>query len=369
MKIVLIISRIIVGLLFIFSGLVKANDPLGLSYKMQEFFEVWGWNAFNDYTLILSLLMNGFEIIAGVAVLLGWRMKTFSWLLLLLIIFFTFLTGYAVLSGKIKTCGCFGDCLPLTPIQSFLKDIFLLILIVIIFIKRRMVQPLIQSAANGWLIFLTVIGCVVLQWYVLKHLPIVDCLPYKKGNNLLQQMQVPKGFVPDSSAINFVYKKDGKEVEFDLDHFPEDFNDSTYVFIDRVQRLVRKGTAQPPITDFTLVSLSGTDTVSAILNQPNKYVLVMLKDAAVAGKDWARHTIEIAKACAQKSIPVFVVTATMTDAQSQLFNTDNIYFLTGDATIIKTAARDNPTFMVMQQANVLGKYANADYTKVLHHLQ
>ena len=103
MRIAVTIARIIVGLLFIFSGLVKANDPLGLSYKMQEFFEVWGLNFLDDYTLAFALVMNAFEIVAGVAVLLGWQMKTFSWLLLLLIIFFTFLTGYALFSGKIKT--------------------------------------------------------------------------------------------------------------------------------------------------------------------------------------------------------------------------------------------------------------------------
>src|SRR6516225_1804625 len=136
MKTLLNIARWIVGILFIISGLVKANDPLGLSYKMQEFFEVWGWDFFNAFTLSFSILMIAFEIIAGVAVLLGWRMKLFSWLLLLLIIFFTFLTGYAVLSGKIRTCGCFGDCIPLTPIQSFIKDLILFVLILILFRYR-----------------------------------------------------------------------------------------------------------------------------------------------------------------------------------------------------------------------------------------
>src|SRR6201746_55580 len=128
----LLVIRWIVGLLFIFSGLIKANDPLGLSYKMQEFFEAWNWYSLNDYTLVLSLIMNVFEVLAGIAVIIGWRMKLFSWLLLLLIIFFAFLTGYAVFSGKIKTCGCFGDCLPLTPVQSFIKDLILFVLILIL---------------------------------------------------------------------------------------------------------------------------------------------------------------------------------------------------------------------------------------------
>ncbi len=122
MKVFISIARLIVGTLFIFSGLIKANDPLGLSYKMQEFFEVWNLQSFNNYTLTLSVIMIAFEIIAGVAVLTGWKMKIFSWLLLVLILFFTFLTAYALFSGKIRECGCFGDCIPLQANQSFIKD-------------------------------------------------------------------------------------------------------------------------------------------------------------------------------------------------------------------------------------------------------
>src|SRR4051812_30614258 len=141
MKRSLIIIRWFVGLLFIFSGLIKANDPLGLSYKMQEFFEVWGWNFLDNYTLAFSVAMIAFEIIAGVAVLVGWQMRLFSWLLLLLIIFFTFLTGYALFSGKVRECGCFGDCIPLTADQSFMKDLILLILIAFIFWQRNKIKP------------------------------------------------------------------------------------------------------------------------------------------------------------------------------------------------------------------------------------
>src|SRR6476659_3270854 len=171
MKKLLIVIRWIVGLLFIFSGLVKANDPLGLSYKMQEFFEAWNWYSFNDYTLAFSLIMNVFEVLAGVAVIIGWRMKLFSWLLLLLILFFTFLTGYALFSGRIKTCGCFGDCLPLTPAQSFGKDIFLLILILILFVYRHQIHSALPPRrAMGWLFVITGL-MVYAQFYVLKNLP------------------------------------------------------------------------------------------------------------------------------------------------------------------------------------------------------
>src|SRR5205085_4965337 len=145
MKPAVTIIRILTGLLFIFSGLVKAIDPLGLSYKMQEFFELWGMTQFNEHTLWLSVVMIAFEIIAGAALLLGWQMKLFSWLLLLLIIFFTFLTGYAYLSGKFKNCGCFGDCIPITPLTSFGKDVVLTILIVFLFVKRKWIKPVFSA--------------------------------------------------------------------------------------------------------------------------------------------------------------------------------------------------------------------------------
>src|SRR4029077_9531742 len=145
MKVLLNITRVFVGLLFIFSGLIKANDPLGLSYKMQEFFEIWGMEKFNSWTLASSVLMNGFEIIAGFALLLGWRIRLFSWLLLLLILFFTFLTGYTYATGKPTNCGCFGDCLLITSKTSFLKDIALTLLIGFLFANRIKIRPLFTS--------------------------------------------------------------------------------------------------------------------------------------------------------------------------------------------------------------------------------
>src|SRR3984957_21067020 len=150
-------ARLLVGILFIFSGLIKANDPLGLSYKMQEFFEVWNLSALYTWTLGFSVVMIVFEILAGVAVILGWRMRLFAWLLLLLIIFFSFLTGYAVISGKIRECGCFGNCIPLQAMGSFLKDLMLFLLIGILFIYRKDIQPLISGKNSQIILILTLI--------------------------------------------------------------------------------------------------------------------------------------------------------------------------------------------------------------------
>jgi len=366
MKQLINIARIIVGILFIFSGLVKANDPLGLSYKMQEFFEVWGWSFLNDFSLSFSILMIAFEIIAGVAVLLGWRMKLFSWLLLLLIIFFTFLTGYAVLSGKIRTCGCFGDCIPLTATQSFTKDLILTALIVFIFIYRNQVQPLFTAKTCGRILMLTVLFSFALQGYVFKHLPVVDCLPYKVGRNIQQQMKVPPGAVADSTVITFVYNKQGKQVEFTSDKFPDDFDDSLYHFVKRYDKLIREGNAQPAIKDFVLTSLSGTDSTQAILEQKGAALFLFVKDKMdsrfeTKENQQLRLIIEYAKS---KVIPLYLITNTREVANEYTLATkDTPVSFMCDAVAIKTAARANPTLYLLKDGTIQHKWAYADFSK------
>lgn len=368
MKFFIAAVRIIVGILFIFSGLIKANDPMGLSYKMQEFFEVWGMSFLDDYTLAFAVIMNTFEIVAGVAILIGWRIRLVSWLLLLLIIFFTFLTGYAMLSGKIKTCGCFGDCIPLTPLTSFTKDLILLVLILIIIAKKSLVKPILANFANVAIIVLSTICCFAVQRHVLNHLPVVDCLAYKKGNNILEKMKLPEGAVADSFAIKFKYQKNGKDVLFDMDHFPDDF-DSTYVYVDRVQELVRPGTAAAPINDFFLFGDNGEDTTQAILNQEGEYIMLFSKNTGDAETNWDKNAKAVSDAAAKKGIPFYVVTATVDAAQKLLPKSAAVHYLKGDATVLKTAGRVNPTYFVMKGALVTGKFANADYEKVIEALK
>lgn len=352
MKILLLVIRWVVGLLFIFSGLVKANDPLGLAYKMQEFFEVWGLHGLQDYTLWFSLLMNTFEVVAGVAVIVGWRMKLFSWLLLILIVFFTFLTGYAVLSGKIKTCGCFGDCIPLSAEQSFIKDLILLALIIFLFLMRNKIQPALTSKNAIKTILFSLIATAFLQYRDLKYLPVVDCLPYKKGNDIVQQMQVPAGAIPDSLTLNFVYKKNGKIINFDQAHFPDDF-DSTYEYLDRKDIVAKKGNGLvAPIADFSLQTLSGADTTRGIF-QTDKYILVMARDFEEY-EQWKTAIHAFIQEAQSKHVPIFLVTA---DANSASEHFRTIEILKCDATVMKTAARVKPTIMLMERSKIKEKFS------------
>jgi uncharacterized membrane protein YphA (DoxX/SURF4 family) len=370
MKLLVNISRIIVGVLFIFSGLIKANDPLGLSYKMEEFFDVWHFHLLDSYTLFFSVVMIVFEIVAGVAILLGWRMKLFSWLLLLLIIFFSFLTGYAFLSGKIHECGCFGNCIPLTSGESFTKDMALLVLILFLFIYQNKIKSIFSSLINITVLLLITVFSFSIQWFVLHQLPVIDCLPYKIGNNIIDKMKPPPGAVPDSSVISFVYEKDGKQIEFTADKFPADFNDS-YKFVKRYDKLIRKGNAEADIKDFDLFTESGTDTTISILETKGFKIFLFAKEIPETDPAWNKEFIVILSMAETKNIPVYLISADDVGAKDYLIKNNlsgKITFFKCDATAIKTAARVNPTMYLLKQAIILNKWGAADFENSLEEI-
>lgn len=376
MKSILTISRYVVGILFIFSGLIKANDPLGLAYKMQEFFEVWGASGWlpgfmhwlSQFALSFSVIMIALEIVIGVSVLTAWKMHFFGWILLALTIFFTFLTGYAHLSGKFRSCGCFGDCIPLTPKTSFIKDLILLFFVLIIFFFRKKIKSNLSSLGNVSILFLSVCFSFGMQWYVLKHLPLVDCLPFKKGNNLPEQMVIPPGAIPDSTVITFMYKKDGATVEFTADDFPEDFDDSLYHFVKRYDKLIRKGNAEPAIHDFVLTTPSGNDTTLQVLQTPGYFGFLFIKDDPGQGQ-WATQVSTIFSTFQQQNIPMFIITNNA-DGITPYFETiPNAFFLKCDGVPIKTAARANPTLYLLQGGTVQNKWGYADWDKALKQIE
>ena len=364
MKVTVNIARVIVGVLFIFSGLVKANDPLGLSYKMQEFFELWGMHQFNSWTLLMSVLMNAFEIIAGFALLLGWRIKLFSWLLLLLIVFFTFLTGYTYVTGTPKNCGCFGDCLPITPKTSFVKDLILLVLIGLLFWKQKFIKSLFPGKTTTISMFGITLLSFGMQWYALSYLPFVDCLPYKKGNNINEKMKMPSNAIPDSTVITFIYEKEGKQVEFTADKFPADFNSTAYKLIKRYDRIVRKGkNNQPPISGFNLSGVTNEDSTQVILQQPYA-ILLFCEDFSVPVSKWEKKFSAIYADAKAKNIPAYLVTTQPTEAAIKLSGTSfsNIQVFKCDNTAIRTAARTNPCLYVLKQGTILGKWSRHHFS-------
>jgi uncharacterized membrane protein YphA (DoxX/SURF4 family) len=375
MRIAVTTARILTGLLFIFSGLVKAIDPRGLAYKMQEFFEAWAHDGYmkglmeslNDYALSFSIIMITLEVVVGVALLIGWQKKLTTWILLLLILFFTFLTSYVLFSGKIRACGCFGDCIPLTPLQTFSKDIILLILAILLLVKRKYITPIAKPFFSFLCILLATILTLALQFYVLKHLPLVDCLPYKKGNDVLKLRQMPADAIQDKFEYVFTYEKDGVKKEF---HGVGSLPDSTWKFSERKQVLVEKGKNNVPlINDFSLTTESGNDTTEVILGQNTDYYLLFIKDLNDYPANWDED-IRVIQRITDKNIPVYIVTS-QRDKVKEKFGK---YVLQGkeyspliftcDVTAIKTVARTNPTLYKMKGPVVQDKWGWPDFDEV-----
>ncbi len=374
MKLTVTIARYLTGLLFIFSGLVKAIDPRGLAYKMQEFFEAWANAGFmkglmeqlGHHALGFSVFMITLEVVVGLALLLGWQKKMVSWVLFALILFFTFLTSYVLFSGKIRACGCFGDCIPITPIQTFTKDIILLLLSVLLLVKQKYIFPITKPVVCFILVLLSTLATLSLQFYVMKYLPVRDCLPYKIGNNILELRKMPANAIPDQYAIQFIYQKNGEQKEFSAEALP----DSSWEFVDRKQKLVAAGKNNTPlINDFTLNTLSGNDTTEAILSQSGIYYLLFIKDVESISEKFKADQ-ELAVAANEKGIPFYIVTA----RREMISNRYDQHFLKGakieipvfscDATAIKTAARADMVLYKMKGAVVEHKWGWGDFGKV-----
>jgi uncharacterized membrane protein YphA (DoxX/SURF4 family) len=362
MKYFLWLLRIVVGVLFIFSGLVKANDPLGLSYKMDEFFEVWGMVWAMKYSLALSVIMIAFEIIAGVALLLGYAFRIFSFLLLLLITFFTFLTAYVLFSGKIKECGCFGDCIKITNEETFYKDVALLIMILILFFFRNRIRPLFKRYVGTSLLVITTFLAFGIQWWALEHLPFYDCLPFKKGVNISVDRQIPPGAIPDQYESVMIYKKDGVEKEFTMENYP--WEDTTWVFVDRKDKLIKKGNAEPKIKDFVISDYDGNDLTEQVLAQPGYTFLLYVKDPGKARKDNVDELHALIADSKKNNNPFYILCAADREKAEQLrkeWNLGDVQFYVLDGTVVKTAMRSNPGLMLLEQGVIQNKWSFRDY--------
>jgi uncharacterized membrane protein YphA (DoxX/SURF4 family) len=372
MKAAVTIARILTGGLFIFSGLVKAIDPRGLAYKMGEFFEAWAhdgilpglMNSLHDYALSFSIIMITLEVVVGVALLIGWQKKLTTWILLLLILFFTFLTSYVLFSGKIRACGCFGDCIPLTPIQTFSKDIILLLLSIFLLVQRKYILPLAKPFLSFLFILLISAATLFLQWYVLRHLPLTDCLPYKKGNDILKLREMPADAVPDKYEYVFVYEKGGEKKEFNVSALP----DSTWTFTERKQKLVQKGKNNVPlINDFSFTTAAGNDTTAAILGQQGEYFLLFIGYMNDYPANWDGD-IRLTKELMTKGKKLYIITSQSKEVEkrfsNQLGSEAVPLIFTCDGTAIKTAARANPAMFRMNGPVVQQKWSWADFEKV-----
>lgn len=367
-NILLWIARILVGLLFIFSGLIKANDPMGFGYKLQEYFHVLNLNFLNDYASWIAIFLCALEIILGALLIIGVAGKKVAWGLLLLIIFFTFLTFYSAFFEVVKSCGCFGDAIPLTPWQSFFKDLILLILIVYIFIKRDQIKPFIRSLfTRNLLTAFIIIASFGIGIYTYYFLPFVDFLPYKEGNNIPALMKVPEGAEPD--VYEHIYELKNKtsnetKTVTDKEYMGQKLweDENWEVVGDPKSTLVKKG-FEVKIPDLIITDMEGSDRTEEIVNNPYYNFIVVSTDLKkmspfdLAALDRINSTIR--DLSVDYNIRAILATASSSDEVNYLNDQMDLMLETFyvDAVPLKSMVRANPGVMLMLNGTVIKKWS------------
>jgi uncharacterized membrane protein YphA (DoxX/SURF4 family) len=363
-NIALTISRIVVGLLFIFSGLIKANDPLGFGYKLQEYFEVFHISFLNDYAPAIAILLCTLEIVLGALLLLGFWANKVAWGLLLLIIFFTFLTFYSAFFEVVTSCGCFGDAIPLTPWQSFSKDLILLALIIIIFRQREHLKPLIANSRAQDLVagFILVLS-LGFGLYTYNFQPILDFLPYKIGNNIPALMITPPGAPQDVYEItyNLKNKKSGEEKKMtDKEYIKTQiWKDTNWEIVgDPVNKLIKKG-YDVKIKDLKITDSQGTDYNKELLENPYYNLVVVAYDLSKANKKGIGDLNALAINAAE-NFNIRSVLLTSNSAQSaEEFSAQNklvMEIFYADGIPLKSMVRANPGLLLLKNGTVINKW-------------
>ncbi len=356
-------ARIFVGLLFIFSGLIKINDPLGFSYKLEEYFEIFHITFLNGLALSIAILLCSLEIILGFALLIGVRAVKVAWGLLLLIIFFAFLTFYSAYFKVVQSCGCFGDAIPLTPWQSFSKDLFLLLLILVLFFNRRKIQPLFTSKTGDQLLVAATIVSVGIGIYTYNFLPVIDFLPYKIGANIPDEMKTPPGAQPDEYELTYHLqnKKTGaKKVMTNTEYLKSNiWKDNDWKVVGEPEsRLVKTGFA-PKIRDLSIQDAQGNDYTKELLSNPFYNLVIIAYDLNKTDDD-AIDRLNALAINLTENFNIRTVLITSNSAQdAQAFSKQHhlvteIFY--ADEVPLKTMVRANPGILLLKNGIVINKW-------------
>ncbi|MDN5212592.1 DoxX family protein [Fulvivirgaceae bacterium BMA12] len=348
MKIIIHAARWIVGLLFIVSGIIKVNDPIGTAIKMQEYFEVFAtdiagfFHVLVPYALFFAVFLSVLEVVLGIAVLINYRMRLTTRVLLVIIVFFTFLTFYSAKFNKVTDCGCFGDAIKLTPWESFSKDLVLIVLIGILFIYWQKFKALLPDRTGTIVVVATFALNTFLAIYAINHLPFVDFRAYKIGANLAKSMEPS-----EKLRYQYIMTKDGQEHKFD--QYP---TTGGYEYKDMV---LLNPEAAPKITDYNIWNDEGDFTQASF--EGTRLVIISYDVRKSDVKSFQDINQLIA---GLKNGVVEPVAFTASDGETfENFRHEvqlAIPYYFGDATVLKTIIRSNPGIILLDNGVVKGKW-------------
>ncbi len=354
MKYLVNLARILVGLLFIISGFIKLNDPVGFSFKLEEYFSepVLNLPFLEPYALAFALFVVILEVILGITLLLGFRLKLTLWTLLATIVFFTFLTLYSAVTGKVTDCGCFGDALKLTPWQSFYKDVALLVLILLLLMGQRFLKPLGNRGFRLGFTVLSLLACIWFANHVLNHLPWIDFRAYHLGVHIPSDMSIPEDAPKPVIEYDWKFNVNGEEQIITTNgDYPQ--VDGEFIGVADT-REISPG-YEPPIHDFT-IEADGNDYASSILKR--KHLLMVISYDLLKSQEAA--FAEIAKLTDSAQALGYSVIGMSASSEAEVARIKDSYglqiqFYFTDQTTLKTIVRSNPGLLRLEEGTIRQK--------------
>ena len=363
MKYIRLLSRIIAGVVFIFSGFVKALDPLGSAYKFSDYFTAFKLGFLDFLSLPLGIFLSAFELVLGITLILGYRRKITFTLLLWFASFFTLLTLILALFNPVTDCGCFGDALILTNWETFLKNVVLMVFVLILYFGRN-AGTFNGKALREWVIIVSLfVMASLFSFWNYRHLPLIDFRPYDVGTVIRDEMEIPEGVPVDEYKTTLIYRntETGKTSSFTMEDYPKDT--IHWKFVTSESKLVKRG-YEPPIHDFAIMDQSGSDIVDEILSDPG-YSLIMVctslgkanRDALVNAREWSQLEI------VASDFSFYAVTATPSSEVESISSELALGypFMAGDEIMLKTIIRSNPGFVLLKDGIILGKWGWRDF--------
>ena len=366
MRLVKNLCRIIVGIVFIYSGFVKGIDPLGSDYKFTDYFNAFGMGWMNATTLFFSFALSLAEFLIGTALLFNLWVSRMAWGSLLFMAFFTPLTLVLALTNPVSDCGCFGDAMILTNWQTFWKNIILFLLAIMIFVYRKEYKS--SLSLMGQFSFLTLAGAgmLCLSIYCYRHLPVLDFRPYAVGKNITEGMRLPEGAKPDQYEVTLKYKnkQTGEIRSFTEENYP--WQDTlNWEYESSSERLVKKGYITP-IHDLVIEHPTLGNITEEILEDDNHTILAVAYNLNQSDTQYQPAINRLAEYACEKGIRFYGLTSS-TERDIEAYTKRNhvpYEFCTADEIQLKTMIRSNPGVIILREGTILDKWAGKDVPDV-----
>ena len=366
MRLVKNLCRIIVGIVFIYSGFVKGIDPLGSDYKFTDYFNAFGMGWMNATTLFFSFALSLAEFLIGIALLFNLWVSRMAWGSLLFMAFFTPLTLVLALTNPVSDCGCFGDAMILTNWQTFWKNIILLLLAIMIFVYRKEYKSSLPLMGQFSFLALAGAGMLCLSVYCYRHLPVLDFRPYAVGKNITEGMRLPEGAEPDQYEVTLKYKnkQTGEVQSFTEENYP--WQDTlNWEYESSSERLVKKGYITP-IHDLVIEHPTLGNITEEILEDDNHTILAVAYNLTQSDVQYQPAINRLAEYAQEKGIRFYGLTSSSErDIETYKKRYHVPYeFCTADEIQLKTMIRSNPGVIILREGTILDKWAGKDVPDV-----